>query len=212
MNCSKKENLFHWCKTGEIKSEKQNSKKRQRYRTRKRGGRQKHAEREPERASSAPVGYPIWVLSLWVKRKPSKLEVWGPKSRFNLQPFPTAFQGLPNIYLFWINVINPPFPPVSHRRSGPQWKDYKTSASQTCSPGRPSTVARRWFHISGIIFCFGLTCKSLSDSSHETHQQTLYSPCAICTCVERVGFSVTLEPLVRVHAYFLCCFFVCDTD
>ena len=30
--------------------------------------------------------------------------------------FPTAFQGLPNVYLFWINVINPPVPGVAHKK------------------------------------------------------------------------------------------------
>lgn len=81
--------------------------------------------------------------------------------------FPKTFQGLPNIYLFWINVINPP-PPflVSHRRSESQWKDYKSSASHTSSPAVPA----QWlgdFISAGLYFCFSLTCKSPTDSSHE---------------------------------------------
>lgn len=66
--------------------------------------------------------------------------------------FPKTFQGLPNIYLFWINVINPPppFPGVTQKKRVTV-KRLQVLCFSYKQPGRPSTVARR-FHISRIIF------------------------------------------------------------
>lgn len=78
------------------------------------------------------------------------LRFWGLEARFNLQPFPTAFQGLPNIYLFWINVINPSFLGVTQKKRVTVKRLHVLCFSYE-QPGPPSTVAQR-FHITGIVF------------------------------------------------------------
>lgn len=114
--------------------------------------------RKTLRTSLVPVGYPVWV-----KEKPSKLEVWGLKSRFNFQAFPAAFHGLPAVYLFWINVINPPVPSVTQKK--------RVTVKKITRPlllvhrAQPTQLGGSEISYHRIIFCLGLTWKSSSDSS-----------------------------------------------
>lgn len=127
--------------------------------------------RKTLRTSLVPVGYPVWV-----KEKPSKLEVWGLKSRFNFQAFPAAFHGLPAVYLFWINVINPPVPSVTQKK--------RVTVKKITRPlllvhrAWPTRLGGSEIPYHRIIFCLGLTCKSPSDSSQGNVSQM---PCSRCS-------------------------------
>lgn len=90
-----------------------------------------------------------WISNL---TRVKTIKAWGLglKSRFNFQAFPAAFEGLPTVYLFWINVINPPVPSVTQKKrvtvrrlQGPCFSYMQYGQSSTGAPR---------FYISGVDF------------------------------------------------------------